>query len=370
VVGFAIPSRELFAYRVDIHPKGLLIFPRTLIELGMPIGVREQEVTLANQGAKLVGTFAAPSSASTKMPAFLLIPDVGSYDRDGNRVGLEARTLRDIARRFAQQGVASYRFDSRGVGASEGDYASVSLASLESDALIALVWLRANPMIDPDKIYIVGYGYGGIVALHLGASGMAHGVATLAMPATSFSASQTTALRARAVVKGVGEEEVDTLANHERSFFDYIRGTTGTWADVILSQVRASLPWMDEVEYARQTSEIPLPLLRDLARLDPLDAVRAAKCRLFILNGTKDFDVPASDASVLAQAATDAGNSDVTTAVVGDVNHLLRRHPEDAAALDRHLDAEVDWNVLQPLLNWLGGPVMPGGGTGGPAPIS
>ncbi len=370
VVGFSIPSRELFAYRSDMYPKGLRVFPRTVMELGMPTGVREQDFTLGNQGFKLIGTFAAPSSASAKMPALLLLPDIGLYDRGGGKVGLEAQTLRDIARRFAQQGIASYRFDPRGIGASEGNYASVSLANVESDALIALVWLRANPMIDPDKIYVVGYGYGGIVALHLAASGMAHGVATLAMPASSFGVNAMEVLRNRAGADGLSGAEMDALADRERSFFEYVRGTTGTWTDSDLAKVQASLPWMDEVEYAKRTSEVPLPLLRSLVDLNPLDAVRAAKGRLFVLEGTKDFDVPASDADLLAQAAKDGGNQDVTTAVVQDVNHLLRAHLEDAASLDRHVDEEVSWNVLQPLLNWMGGPVIPAGGSGGPAPAS
>jgi len=369
VVGFAIPSREVFAYRSDIYPKGLFVFPRTLVELGMPAGIREEDFTLVSQGVKLVGTFTAPTSAAAKMPALLLIPDIGPYDRDGTKVGLEAQILRDIARRFAQQGIASYRYDPRGIGASEGDYGSVTLANAESDALLALLWLRANPMLDPDQIYFVGYGYGGLVALHLGANGMAHGVATLALPASSYAVTWVNSLRSRAAADGRGAEEIAALIDREQAFLSFVRGTKGTWTDIDLTAAHASLAWMNEAEYAKRTGT-PFPLLRDVLDLNPLDAVKNVKTKLFILEGTKDFDVPSSDADLLAQAAKDAGNQDVTTNVVQDVNHLLRLQSEDITSLYRHLDEEVDWSVLQPLLSWMGGPVMPTGGMGGPSPSS
>ena len=370
VVGFAIPSQELFAYREDVLAKGFLVFPRTVVEMGMPVGVAEQDFPISNRGAKLVGTFAAPPSASPKMPGVLLLPDIGPFDRQGNTVGLETRILRDVARRLAQQGIASYRFDPRGVGASEGDFASVSLSDLESDALIALVLLKNNPLIDPEKVYVVGFGAGGIVALRLAANGMANGVGTMATSASSFGVSWIERLRDRATADGASSAEVEALIQRERAFLEFVRGTTGTWNDVGLAAVQAALPWMNEIEFAKRAETMPLPLLRDLLDVNPLDAVRAVRSRLFVLEGTKDFEVPASDADLFAKAAAESGNQSVTTAVVENVNHLLRAQSEGAASLDRHIEEEVDWGVLQPLLTWMGGPIIPAGGSGSLSPSS
>ena len=370
VVGYAIPSQELFAYREDILAKGFLIFPRTVVEMGMPFGVAEQEYPFTSQGIQLAGTLAAPSTASAKMPCVLLLPDVGPFDRQGNAVGLETRILRDVARRLAQQGIATYRFDPRGVGASGGDYASVSLTNLENDAKVILTTLKYHPLIDPEKVYVVGYGAGGIVALRLAASGMANGVATLATSASSLGVSWMERLRDRATADGVSSEEVDALISREQAFLEFVRGTTGTWNDVGLAAARAALPWMNEIEYARRAEAMPLPLMRDLLDINPLDAVRGVRSRLFVLEGTKDFEVPASDVDLFAKAAKESGNQSVTTAVVENANHLLRAQPEGAASLDRHIEEEMDWGVLQPLLTWMGGPIIPAGGPGSLAPAS
>ncbi|MCX6092240.1 MAG: alpha/beta fold hydrolase, partial [Candidatus Bipolaricaulota bacterium] len=370
VVGFAIPSQELFAYREDVLAKGFLVFPRTVVEMGMPVGVAEQDYTFVNQGTKLAGTFTAPPSASAKMPGVLLVPDIGPFDRQGNTFGLETRILRDVARRLAQQGIASYRFDPRGVGASEGDFASVSLSDLESDALIALILLKNNPLIDPEKVYIVGFGAGGVVALRLAANGMANGVGTMATSASSLGVSWIERLRDRATADGASSAEVEALIQRERAFLEFVRGTTGTWKDIGLAAVHAALPWMNEIEFAKRAEAMPLPLLRNLLDVNPLDAVRAARNRLFVLEGTKDFEVPASDADLFAKAAREGGNQSVTTAVVENVNHLLRAQLEGAASLDRHIEEEVDWGVLQPLLTWMGGPIIPTGGPGSLSPAS
>ncbi|MEI6170857.1 MAG: hypothetical protein WCQ45_00055, partial [bacterium] len=142
VIAVAVPSQALFAYRQDLFPKGLSLVKRTLVEMAAPVGIAEIETKIVNQGVTLNGTFTAPSSAAEKMPAVLLLPDFGPFDRNGNAVGLETRILRDLARRLGQQGIASFRYDPRGTGASGGDYASLTFAELESDALVALITLR------------------------------------------------------------------------------------------------------------------------------------------------------------------------------------------------------------------------------------
>ncbi|MCX5738988.1 MAG: hypothetical protein NTZ61_10935, partial [Proteobacteria bacterium] len=154
VIAVAVPSQAFFAYREDLFPKGLSLAKRTLVEMAEPMGIREIETTFGNPGATLKVTFTAPSSAAGKMPAVLLLPDLGPFDRNGDAVGLDTRILRDLARRLGQQGIASFRFDPRGTGACGGVYARLTLAELEVDALVALITLCHDPMIDKTKVFV------------------------------------------------------------------------------------------------------------------------------------------------------------------------------------------------------------------------
>jgi len=371
VIAVAVPSQALFAYRQDLFPKGLLLAKRTLFEMAAPVGVREIETTFGNPGATLKGTFTAPSSAAEKMPAILLLPDLGPFDRNGDAVGLETRILRDLARRIGQQGVASFRYDPRGTGASGGDYARLTLAELETDALVALIWLRANPMIDTTKVFVVGYGYGGLLAQRLGTRSFASGAISIATPARSLAESWIDQVRKRAETDGLSSADVQVLVEREQSFLRFARSTQGTWTDVDLEAAREALPWMNEVEYARRSQFLPLPLLRDVLDVDPVDAVRAVQKEMLFVQGDTDFVVPAADADLFVQAAQAAGNQEATSAVVKGVNHWLRAHPESAASFNGHLDAEMDWSVVAAVLGWVTpAPIPPTGGPTGPSPAS
>ncbi len=372
VIAVAVPSQALFAYRQDLFPKGLSLAKRTLVEMAAPMGVAEIETKFVDQGVTLKGTFTAPSSAAGKMPAVLLLPDLGPFDRNGDAVGLETRILRDLARRLGQQGVASFRFDPRGTGASGGDYARLTLAELEDDALVALITLSHDPMIDPTKVFVVGYGYGGLLAQRLGARSLfASGAISIATPARSLAESWVEQVRGRAEADGLSSADVQALVEREQSFLRFARSTQGTWADVGLEAAREALPWMNELEYARRSQFFPLPLLRDVLDVDPVDAARAVQTKMLFVQGDTDFVVPAAGAELFVQATQAAGNQEATSAVVKGVNHWLRVQPEPAASLNGHLDAEMDWSVVATILSWVTPtPIPPSGSPSGPSPAS
>jgi hypothetical protein len=371
VIAVAVPSQALFAYRQDLFPKGFLVAKRTLLEMAAPMGIAEIEAEIVDQGVTLKGTFTAPSSAAEKMPAVLLLPDLGPFDRNSDAVGLETRILRDLARRLGQQGVASFRYDPRGAGASGGDYARLTLAELETDALVALIWLRANPMIDITKVFVVGYGYGGLLAQRLGVRSFASGTISIATPARSLAESWVEQVRRRSEADGLSSADVEVLVEREQSFLRFVRSTRGAWADVGLEATREALPWMTEVEYARRSQLLPLPLLRDVLDVDPVDAVRAAQKEMLFVQGDADFVVPAADAELFVQAALGAGNQKAASSVAKGINHWLRAHPESASSLNGHLEAEMDWSVVAAVLNWITpAPIPPTGGPTGPSPAS
>jgi len=79
------------------------------------------EVTLQTPTGALYGTLLTPSS-TTPAPVVLIIAGSGAIDRDGNATGLPGpnNSLRMLAEGLEARGIASLRYDKRGVGASSG----------------------------------------------------------------------------------------------------------------------------------------------------------------------------------------------------------------------------------------------------------
>ncbi|MRW92082.1 beta-propeller fold lactonase family protein [Duganella sp. FT80W] len=78
---------------------------------------RESAIQLERGDIK--GTLTLPDGAAAG-PVALLIADADATDRDSNAPGTTSHSLRQLARALAAQGIASVRYDKRGVGTSVG----------------------------------------------------------------------------------------------------------------------------------------------------------------------------------------------------------------------------------------------------------
>src|SRR5678816_1071136 len=95
----------------------------------------ERELELPTPWGKLSGTLVLPEGAGP-WPAALLIAGSGPTDRDGNSPLLEepVDNLKRLAQALAARGIASLRYDKRGVGGSS--YPGLSEEALRFEHLV------------------------------------------------------------------------------------------------------------------------------------------------------------------------------------------------------------------------------------------
>jgi hypothetical protein len=113
-------------------------------------------VAFRSEGLTLEGILHQPASAP--FPAAAVCHPHPLYGGDLNNYVVVA-----VCQALAEAGIASLRFNFRGVGRSEGEHGD-GLGE-RADAAAALVYLRQLETIDPDKVGIVGYSFGAAVAL-------------------------------------------------------------------------------------------------------------------------------------------------------------------------------------------------------------
>ena len=137
----------------------------------------EREVAFVGVGgAKLSGTIALVENraVTTKSPAVLFVCGSGPTDRDGNqRPALVTDTQKQMAVDLARRGIASLRYDKRGVAGSAAgaprDQAGMTefyaWENFVEDVIAAYRTLQQQPEIDPNRVALVGHSEGGLLVL-------------------------------------------------------------------------------------------------------------------------------------------------------------------------------------------------------------
>lgn len=351
LAGLVNRTQDTLGYDVSLFPNGIEI------DLGGPAaveGVDEREVAFASDGLTLVGTLALPAAADGPFPAALFLHGSGPVDRDGNAAGLEMDAYRQLAHGLARAGIASLRFDKRGVGESEGDAGLASRSDLLADARAALEGLRSQPGIDPTRCILIGHSEGAYLAPILAVEdGTIAGVVLLAGAARSLDVITRRQVETLLRQQGVEGEALDAALAQQDQYTAFVETSDGDWPDYTVADLREALPWLTD-EAATQLRSTPLSLtwLREHYLDDPAETIAAVDAAVLILNGEKDAQVPSSEAALLEQALREGGNADVTVVVLADLNHLLRHHPEEPNLVYRHLDEPVDPRVLDAVTDW------------------
>ncbi len=153
----------------------------------------EHEVRLHGAvGVSLAGSLALPTNdhSGRYYPAMLLISGSGPTDRDGNQLpALRTDLLKQIAALLAHSGIASLRYDKRGVGGSKPLPANQTMEEIAAwenfvgDAVSAFSHLSHQAGVDKTRVGILGHSEGGLIALD-GASALRGAPSVLVLAST------------------------------------------------------------------------------------------------------------------------------------------------------------------------------------------
>jgi pimeloyl-ACP methyl ester carboxylesterase len=134
------------------------------------INLIDREVTFQSGPLTLAGSLMLPS-AEGRFPAVLLLPGSGEVDRNENARKLPINAFREIAIHLAGQGIATFRYDKRGVGASQGVHMGTGFFDHVDDAAAALAWLKSQEQVEEGKVFILGHSEGSALTTRLAGAG-------------------------------------------------------------------------------------------------------------------------------------------------------------------------------------------------------
>ena len=139
-----------------------------------PFPYTQEEVTFTNGEAVLSGTLTLPENYTRETPALIMVTGSGLQNRDEEI--FEHKPFAVIADAFARAGIATLRYDDRGIGKSEGDVVNCTTEDFKEDALAGVKLLKDRF----DRVGVLGHSEGGSIAMMLAAEGHADFIISLA----------------------------------------------------------------------------------------------------------------------------------------------------------------------------------------------
>ncbi|QLG10425.1 alpha/beta fold hydrolase [Deinococcus sp. D7000] len=130
----------------------------------------EQFAQFSVDGQRLYGMLHTPDAEAPAQgwPSVVMV-----HGFTGNRTD-HHRLLTLLSRALASRGIASLRFDCRGSGDSHGDFSEMTVSREVEDVQAAASYIRQQPQIDPERVMLLGYSMGGMVATLAAAGVRAH----------------------------------------------------------------------------------------------------------------------------------------------------------------------------------------------------
>lgn len=260
-------------------------------------GPTESEISLMTRTGSLSGSLTLPVSTNA-CPLVLIIAGSGPTDRDCNStLGIQTNTYKMLAADFAKNGIATLRFDKRGIGKSQSAMTSESELRFETYIQDAIGWIQhLKSDYRFSGITILGHSEGSLIGLIAAAQGNVNGfisVAGVGRPADK-----------------VLQDQLKTqlplgLMNESNKILDSLKaGKTVTKVDPsLMSLYRPGVQ----------------PYMISWFKYNPEKEIAKLKIPILIVQGTTDLQVTVEDARLLSAAKPDA-----KICIIENMNHVLK----------------------------------------------
>ncbi len=298
---------------------------------GPKAGVRSVELEFGEAPWRLPGTLTLPKrKAPTKYPAVVLVHGSGPNDRDES-IGPN-KPFKDLAYGLASAGIASFRYDKRTLVHARKLSPSLTVhEETVQDAVLAATMLRKHAEIDPSNVIILGHSLGATLVPRI-AKLDGHSAGFIAM-----------APLARPLEDAI-VDQLEYIAKHAPGTVspDHIRDA---------KRGRARVRALSKKDRKDSTPILgaAAPYWLDLAAYRPLEAARAMRKPLLILQGDRDYQVTLQDFKQWKRAL--GGRAKLKR--YARLNHLFMAGHGPSTPSEYQAPSHVDEDVLKDIIQWI-----------------
>lgn len=255
---------------------------------------KETNVTLKINIDQLYGTLTVPDEVK-KCPVALIIAGSGPTDRNGNNPMMKNNSLKMLAEALAKNGIASLRYDKRGIGESKASAVTETSLVFENYTEDAKSWIN---FLKLDKRFtqltVIGHSEGSLIGMIAGAK------------ANKFIS-----------IAGAGES-ADKL----------LKSQISSKSNKVIEDM--TFPIIDSLKSGNKVNKVD-PMLNSLFRpsiqpyliswfkYDPQTEIKKLTVPILIIQGNNDLQVPVQDAENLSKA-----NKNAELDIIDKMNHIMK----------------------------------------------
>jgi pimeloyl-ACP methyl ester carboxylesterase/uncharacterized protein YfiM (DUF2279 family) len=271
-----------------------------------PLAITQEPVTLKTPTGDIFGTLELPA-ARTPVPVALLIAGSGPTDRNGNSPALPGanNSLRMLADGLAARGIASVRYDKRGIAASRAAMTGeqdLRFNHFIEDAAAWIKQLRDDPRFS--TVTVVGHSEGSLIGMIAAREAGADAYVSL---------------------EGTGRKAADILAEQLKP---QLPPETFEQTKAIMDQLSSgAIPNPPPTILPMLFRASVLPYLASWFKYDPAVEIAKVEIPVLIVQGTTDIQTSMTDAQLLA-----AANPQARFLTIEGMNHILKEVSGDRMA--------------------------------------
>lgn len=330
-----------------------------------PFPYTSENVTFTNDkfNIKLAGTLTIPSGTGP-FKTVIMITVSGAQNRNEELMGHKPFLV--IADYLSRNGIAVLRYDDRGVGGSQGNYAEATSEDLATDAEAAFNYLKNNPKINLKEIGFMGHSEGGLIAPIVASTHADVGfIVSLAGPGVT--GQQIILRQTQDISRLSGQKESDikeTVETNKRLYAVLRKEKDNKKAEIKILALYKEI--LEKKKTSKEDTEKAVNQLkmtfgssvytwfRYFIVTDPARFWKKVECPVLALNGEKDLQVAAREnLPAIEKALKSSGNKYVKTVKLPELNHLFQHCKTGLPAEYSSIEETFSPDVLKIIADWI-----------------
>ena len=263
-------------------------------------GQSEKTVMLKTPTGYIEGSLMAPESNNSKTVA-LIIAGSGPTDRNGNNAGMKNNSLKMLALELNKNGIASLRYDKRGIGNSRSAGPKEVDLRFENYVDDAKGWIHyLKNELKFNRIIVIGHSEGSLIGM----------IASQDKSVNKYISIAGAGEPADKIIREQLKNQPPSVILEVNSILDnFVKGkTVENTPPELASLFRASVQ----------------PYMISWIKYNPQKEIAKLKIPVLIIQGTTDIQVSLADANHLAKALPKA-----KLVIIEGMNHIMKPAPSD-----------------------------------------